>query len=70
MQCTSCALGRMNVRLPVYKLKLVRSGWANYPPISLKEPQLAALFFHRLIGQADREHAAALFLGEKFSRRP
>jgi DNA repair protein RadC len=53
------------MKLPVYKLRLVRDGSATYPPISLKQPQLAALFFHRLIGHADREHAAALFLDAK-----
>ena len=50
------------MRLPVYKLKLVRSGWAASPPIDLKHPQLAAFFFHKLIGQAVVEHAAAIFL--------
>lgn len=50
------------MRLPVYKLKLVRSGWLAFPRIDLKEPQLAAFFFHKLIGQAAVEHAAALYL--------
>jgi DNA repair protein RadC len=50
------------MRLPVYKLKLVRSGWCAYPPIDPKHPQLAAYFFHKLIGQAAVEHAAAIFL--------
>jgi len=50
------------MRLPVYKLKLVRSGWMAYPPIDLRQPQLAAFFFHRLIGQAAVEHSAAIFL--------
>jgi DNA repair protein RadC len=53
------------MKLPIYKLKLVRDGSVTYPPVSMKHPQLAALFFHRLIGQADREHAAALFLDAK-----
>lgn len=53
------------MRLPLYKLKLVRAGWANYPAVSLKHPQLAGLIFHRLIGQADREHGAAIFLDAK-----
>jgi DNA repair protein RadC len=50
------------VKLPVYSLKLVRERWATWPPISASLPQVAALFFHRLIGQAASEHAAALFL--------
>jgi DNA repair protein RadC len=58
-------LKEIRVRLPLYKLKLVRSGWANYPAVSLKHPQLAGLIFHRLIGQADREHGAAIFLDAK-----
>lgn len=49
------------MRLPVYKLKLIRSGWMAYPPIDVKHPQLAAFFFHRLIGQAALEHSAAIF---------
>jgi DNA repair protein RadC len=52
----------MNDRIPLYKLKLVRDRWAICPTFSPGQPQLVALFFHRLIGQADREHAAALFL--------
>ena len=50
------------MRLPVYKLKLVRDHWATYPEAPFTRPQLAALFFHRLIGQAACEHAAALLL--------
>jgi DNA repair protein RadC len=50
------------VRLPVYKLKLIRSGWMAYPPIDLEHPQLAAYFFHRLIGQGAVEHSAAIFV--------
>lgn len=52
----------MTYRLPVYKLKLVRDHVASYPAGTANEPQLAALFFQRLIGNADREHIAALFL--------
>jgi DNA repair protein RadC len=52
----------MGDRIPLYKLKLVRERWALCPCICFDEPQLAAAFFHRLIGQADREHSAALFL--------
>lgn len=50
------------MRLPVYKLKLVRSGWIAFPRIDLEHPQLAAHFFQKLIGQAAVEHAAVLFL--------
>ena len=50
------------MRMPIYKLKLVRSGWFEFPPIALEHPQLAAHFFHRLIGQAVVEHSAAIFL--------
>jgi DNA repair protein RadC len=52
------------VRLPVYKLKLVRSGWIGFPRIDPKHPQLAAYFFHKLIAQAAVEHAAVLFLDQ------
>jgi DNA repair protein RadC len=52
----------MNDRVPLYKLKLVRERWALCPSFSPGQPQLAAAFFHRLIGNADREHSAALFL--------
>jgi DNA repair protein RadC len=55
----------MDNRIPLYKLKLVRERWATCPPFSSSHPQLAAVFFHRLIGQADREHSAALFLDAK-----
>jgi DNA repair protein RadC len=54
-----------SVKLPVYSLKLVRERSFECPPISLRHPQTYALFFHRLIGQADREHGAALFLDAK-----
>lgn len=50
------------MRLPVYKLKLVRSGWISFPRIEVGQPQLAAYFFHKMIGQAAVEHAAVLFL--------
>lgn len=49
-------------RLPLYKLKLVRSGWIGFPRLDLEQPQLAAYFFHKLIGQAVVEHSAAIFL--------
>lgn len=50
------------MKLPVYKLKLVRSGWLAFPRLDVEQPQLAAYFFHRLIGQAAVEHAAVIFL--------
>lgn len=49
-------------RIPIYKLRLVRERWVVFPAFSADQPQLAALFFHRWIGSADREHSAALFL--------
>lgn len=52
----------MTYRLPVYKLRLVRDHIVSYPAMSANAPQLAALFFYKLIGNADREHIAALFL--------
>jgi DNA repair protein RadC len=52
----------MDDRIPLYKLKLVRDRWAICPSFVPGQPQLVAVFFHRLIGQADREHSAALFL--------
>lgn len=55
----------MNDRIPIYKLKLVRERSIALPQVAVKYPQLAAVFFHRLIGQADREHSAALFLDAK-----
>lgn len=50
------------MRLPLYKLKLVRSGWLAFPRIDLEHPQLAAFFFQKMIGHAAVEHAAALYL--------
>lgn len=50
------------MQLPIFKLKLVRSGAIAFPRIDLNQPQLAAHFFHRMIGQGAVEHAAAIFL--------
>lgn len=50
------------MKVPIYKLKLVRGGFVSYPPVSANQPQLAAFLFHRLIGQAACEHSAALFV--------
>ena len=52
----------MGVRIPIYTVRLVREGIATYGAAQFDEPKVAAAFFHRLIGSADREHLAALFL--------
>jgi DNA repair protein RadC len=52
-------------RIPLYKLKLHRERWAICPEPSLGHPLVSALFFHRLIGRADREHSAALYFDVK-----
>ena len=52
----------MDNRIGVYKIRLIRERWVVFPPFTADQPQVAALFFHRLIGQADREHSAVLFL--------
>ena len=51
----------------VQGLKLVRTGWSAYPRFHLEHPQLAAYFFHKLIGQAVVEHGAAIFLGSRWA---
>ncbi len=50
------------MRIAIYKVRLVRDHWANYPEANFTSPQLAGHFFQRLIGQAASEHAAAVFL--------
>jgi len=52
----------MSIKLPVYKIKLVRDHTATYPSGIGQEPKATAAFFRSLIGSADREHLAALFL--------
>lgn len=52
----------MSVRIPIYTVRLVRDHVATFPAQTFSEPRAAAAFFHRLIGSADREHLAALFL--------
>ena len=52
----------MNERIPLFQVKLVRERWVLFPPVAVDQPQVAAMFFHRLIGRADREHSAVLFL--------
>lgn len=54
----------MTFKIPVYKVKLVRDYTASYPTEVFDDPRPAADFFYRLIGSADREHTAALFLDE------
>lgn len=50
----------MHQRIPVYKLKLVQDRSVSIP-VSADDPrQVLALFFHKLIGQAEREHLATL----------
>lgn len=50
------------MRLPIFKLKLIRGGWIAFPRIDMEQPQLAAYFLHKMIGQAAVEHAAVLYL--------
>ena len=50
------------MRLPVYKLRLFRSGWVGCPSLDIRYPQPAAQVFYRMIGQAPLEHAAVIFL--------
>ncbi len=51
----------MRQRIPVYKLKLVQDRSVTIPSVNADDPrQVLALFFHKLIGQAEREHLAAL----------
>jgi DNA repair protein RadC len=54
----------MTFKIPIYKVKLVRDYTASYPTEVFDDPGPAAAFFYRLIGSADREHTAALFLDE------
>jgi len=55
----------MKHRFPIYALRLYRERWLDFPPFVADQPQVAAVFFHRLIGLGDREHSAALFLDER-----
>ena len=52
----------MSVKLPIYKVKLVRDHVASFPSGIVEEPKATAEFFYRLIGTTDREHLAALFV--------
>jgi DNA repair protein RadC len=49
-------------RIPIYRLKLVLDRQFSRPFANAHDPKpVLALFFHRLIGMADREHVAAIF---------
>ncbi len=50
------------IKIPLYKVKLVRDRVATFPAAVFEDSSTAAAFFHRLIGTADREHIAVLFL--------
>ncbi len=52
----------MSIKVPIYKVKLVRDHTATYPSGIVEDPKATAAFFHGLIGSADREHLAALFV--------
>lgn len=52
----------MTHSIPIYKLRLVRDHVAVFPEPALDMPKACAAFFGKLIGGADREHFAALFL--------
>lgn len=52
----------MSTRTPVYRLKLIEERVVNLPPIRHDDPvEALAIFFHKLIGRADKEHLTALF---------
>lgn len=53
----------MSIKIPLYRVRLVRDRLATFPSGIVEDPKATALFFHRLIGLADREHLAALFVG-------
>lgn len=52
----------MSIKIPLYTVKLARERFATFPAGIVDEPKATAEFFHRLIGSADREHLAALFV--------
>lgn len=52
----------MSIKLPIYKVKLVRDHVASFPSGIVEDPKATAEFFYDLIGMADREHLAALFV--------
>jgi DNA repair protein RadC len=52
----------MSIKVPVYRVKLVRERMVTFPSGIVEDPKATAAFFHRLIGSADREHLAALFV--------
>lgn len=52
----------MSIKIPLYTVKLARERFATFPSGIVEEPKATAEFFQRLIGSADREHLAALFV--------
>jgi DNA repair protein RadC len=49
-------------KIPIYRLKLVKDGTARLPARAIETPDTAAALLSKLIGNADREHFAAVFL--------
>lgn len=52
----------MNVKVPIYRLKLIKERTMNVCQRVLDQPFAAARFVERWIGAADREHLVAVFL--------
>jgi DNA repair protein RadC len=48
--------------IPIYRLKLVKDGTARLPSNTIETPETAAALVSKLIGSADREYFAAVFL--------
>lgn len=53
----------MSIKVPIFKVRLVRDHLASFPSGIVEDPKATAEFFHRMIGMTDREHLAALFVG-------
>jgi DNA repair protein RadC len=49
-------------KIPIYRLKLVKDGTARLPSNTIETPETAAALLSKLIGNADREYFAAVFL--------
>lgn len=52
----------MSIKIPLYTVKLARDRFATFPSGIVEDPKVTAEFFQGLIGSADREHLAALFV--------
>jgi len=52
------------IKIPLYTVKLARERVVTFPAAVFEDISAAAEFFFRLIGSADREHIAVLFLDE------